>query len=90
MAPLRTPFQGLWNVVRFNWHFYLVALGVALVLAAAAAVAPAEVRGYVGLLAALVLVPVLVSLAVSAYVYDFANLYRLGWLPAPSRPAPRC
>ena len=89
MAPLRTPFQGLWNVVRFNWHFYLVALGVALALAAAATVAPAEVRGYVGSLAALVLVPVLVSLAVSAYVYDFANLYRLGWLPAPesARPA---
>ena len=33
MAPLRTPLQGVWNVVRFNWHFYLVAGGAALVLA---------------------------------------------------------
>ncbi len=82
MEPLRKPLQGLWNVVRFNWHFYLVAGGLALGLAGACLAAPPAARGYVGWLPALLLAPVVVSLAVSAYVYDFSGLYRLTWLPA--------
>lgn len=90
MGPLstRTPFQGLWNVVRFNWHFYLLAGGLALAVAGAGLVAPPAARPYLALLLALGLLPVLASLAVTAYVYDFAGLYRLAWLPAvPARPA---
>jgi SAM-dependent methyltransferase len=82
MAALRKPLQGLWNVVRFNWHFYLIALALALSLTGAAFAAPFAARGFVGLLAGLLLVPVLASLAVSAYIYDFSGLYRLAWLPA--------
>ena len=33
-------------------------------------------------------VAVLVSLAVSGYVYDYAGLYELDWLPARVAPAP--
>ena len=33
MAPLRKPLQGVGNVVRFNWPFYLGAGGAALALA---------------------------------------------------------
>ncbi len=25
---LRKPFQGVWNIIRFNWHFYVVAFVV--------------------------------------------------------------
>ena len=32
MATLRKPFQGVWNIVRFNWHFYVLSLGGLLVL----------------------------------------------------------
>lgn len=80
MAPLRRPFQGLWNVVRFNWHFYLVAFGLALGLAGICVVVPAA-QDYAWLLLVLLLTPVLASLAVSAYVYDFSGLYELNWLP---------
>ncbi|MGI4863216.1 MAG: class I SAM-dependent methyltransferase [Janthinobacterium lividum] len=87
MEPVRTPFQGLVNIVRFNWHFYALALGLVLILAVAAGLLPTPLRYYAGAMLGLVVAPVVVSLAVSTYVYDFAGLYRLGWLPAPHVPA---
>ncbi|MBD2767834.1 class I SAM-dependent methyltransferase [Hymenobacter sp. BT664] len=89
MDPLRKPFQGLWNVVRFNWHFYLLALVAALGLGLLGVAGPPAARGYASALLGLVLIPVVTSLAVSAYVYDFSDLYRLTWLPttAPAHPA---
>lgn len=80
MAPLRTPLQGVWNVVRFNWHFYLAAGGAALVLAALWQAGPAALRPYAGLLLALALLPLLLSLVITAYIYDFSGLYQFKWL----------
>ena len=88
MAPVRKPFQGLVNIVRFNWHFYALALGLVLALGLAARLLPAPLGRYAGLGMVLVAAPMLVSLAVSTYVYDFAGLYELGWLPAHCVPAP--
>ena len=88
MAPLRTPLQGVWNVVRFNWHFYLAAGAAALVLTALWVAGPMALRPYAGLLLALVLLPMLVSLLITAYIYDFSGLYEFRWLtekvPAPA------
>ena len=80
MAPLRTPLQGVGNVVRFNWPFYLVAGGAALGLAGGWLAGPAAWRPYAGLLLALALLPLLLSLLITAYIYDFSGLYRFGWL----------
>ena len=87
MEPVRKPLQGLVNIVRFNWHFYALALGLVVVLGLAAMLMPTPLGRYAGGGAALVAAPVVVSLAVSTYVYDFAGLYRLGWLPAQYVPA---
>lgn len=88
MDAIRKPLQGLRNIIRFNWHFYALAFGLALAVGAAALGLPVPLRyyGWTGL--GLLLTPVLVSLAVSAYVYDGAGLYELGWLPAHVAPAP--
>lgn len=87
LSPLRKPLQGLRNIIRFNWHFYALAGGLALVgLVAWGLAAPYSYFGWAGL--ALILAPVLVSLAVSTYVYDYAGLYELAWLPASFAPAP--
>jgi SAM-dependent methyltransferase len=88
VAPLRKPLQGLRNIVRFNWHFYALAFGLALVvgLVSMRLAAPYSYYGWAGL--GLLLAPVLVSLAVSTYVYDYAGLYELDWLPASFAPAP--
>ncbi|MFD2717582.1 class I SAM-dependent methyltransferase [Hymenobacter monticola] len=87
METIRKPLQGLWNVVRFNWPLYLVAGGAALALAGVGLAGPAAWRPYAGLLLALALLPLLVSLLVTAYAYDFSGLYRFDWL-LKARPAP--
>ena len=87
MDPVRKPLQGLRNIVRFNWHFYALALAAGLALGLAARLLPAPLGRWAGVGLALVLAPLLVSLAVSAYVYDGAGLYDLGWLPAGVGPA---
>lgn len=82
MGALRKPFQGVSNILRFNWHFYLMAIVTAMALAVASARLEGTPRlltlGTVGLLAG----TTLVSLLVSFYVYDLSDLYRLDWLEA--------
>lgn len=87
MGTVRKPLQGLRNIIRFNWHFYILAFGLALAVGAAALLLPTPLRLYGWAALGLLLVPVLVSLAVSGYVYDYAGLYELGWLPARIVPA---
>lgn len=89
MATLRAPLQGVWNVVRFNWHFYAGALVAGLALGALALAGPAGLRPCALVLLALVLLPVLGSLLATAYVYDFAGLYQFDWLPATLPPTAR-
>ncbi|WP_394368953.1 class I SAM-dependent methyltransferase [Hymenobacter ruricola] len=85
---MRKPLQGVGNIVRFNWHFYALAAAAALGLGAVWLAGPPVVRDWAPWLLAALLVPVVVSLAVSAYVYDFSGLYRLAWLPAAKAACP--
>ena len=78
----RRPFQGVWNIVRFNWHFYAMSLGLALGILAVAAALPVPYRYCTAILAALPVAPMLVSLLVSLYVYDLSGLYNLDWCGA--------
>ncbi|MEC5142451.1 methyltransferase [Chitinophaga sp. 212800010-3] len=77
----RKPFQGIWNIIRFNWHFYVIAL---LLLAAGVCF-----RQYfpVLLLLWLLIVSLLLSLTVSWYIYDASGLYDLQWLDIPENGA---
>lgn len=80
MVVLRRPFQGVANILRFNWHFFLLA-GAAV---GAGVVASSWLEGQLrwAALAAVGLLggTTLVSLLVSWYVYDLSGLYRLEWL----------
>jgi SAM-dependent methyltransferase len=73
----RLRFQGVRNVVQFNWHFYLLAFLFAAVLV------------FVGLLlrepllfiiSGILVAQALISIAVSYFVYDRSRLYDLAWL----------
>ena len=75
----RGPFQGVWNIVRFNWPFYLLATVAVLFLLI--------VRNYFSAFTMLIDVLLLVfigstfvSLLVSFYVYDLSGFYELRWL----------
>ncbi|WP_316820535.1 class I SAM-dependent methyltransferase [Pedobacter gandavensis] len=83
MEQIRKPFQGVWNIVRFNWHFYLLSVGFVCLLLLLMWIQPAF---YVPLLiACLGLLTInVISLAVSWYVYDLSGLYQFKWLNASS------
>ncbi|MBO0939458.1 methyltransferase domain-containing protein [Fibrella sp. HMF5335] len=78
----RTPFQGVTNIVRFNWHFYALAGLSVVILLLVFVLAPAPFGALALLAVAAILVPTLISLGVSYYVYDYSPLYALDWLEA--------
>lgn len=77
---MRKPFQGVRNIVRFNWHFYLIAFAVSLIFIFARIylAAPWSVCADVVLILLLALTSV--PLLVSCYVYDLSGLYHFNWL----------
>lgn len=66
----RIAFQGVKNIIRFNWHFYVIAMccigGLIIVNQ------PAIIL--------LIVLSMIISLVASWYVYDYSDLYTLDWL----------
>ena len=82
MERLRKPWQGVTNIVRFNWPFYVLSVvAVAVLLVLSQFVSDLYAVLLVVAACGIVFVTV-VSLGVSAYVYDVSDLYTLNWLPA--------
>jgi sensor histidine kinase regulating citrate/malate metabolism len=79
--------QGVYNIIRFNWHFFVIAIsGVITLLLLAKYLAPI-LQALLIVAAVGILLTIIISLAVSWYVYDHSHLYTLNWLPATlSRP----
>lgn len=82
MERIRSPFEGVWNVVRFNWHFYAIAVGVMIGLGCADFFLPPLLQILNRLAMAGALATTLVSLLASYYIYDVSDLYRFHWLKA--------
>ncbi len=79
MEIVRKPLQGTVNIIRFNWHFYLLALIAIVSLLLTADYFPSTAfLCYIG--AVLILLPLFISLSVSFFAYDFSPLYSLPWL----------
>jgi SAM-dependent methyltransferase len=79
---MRRPLQGLINIVRFNWPFYIGAFGALLSIQLTSLNAPTTLHLPLDLATVVIAVPVLLSLLASAYIYDFSSLYKLRWLPS--------
>ncbi len=80
MEQLRKPYQGVWNIIRFNSHFYLLSLTLLSLLL----ITNQYVDGVLGIIITiftfLLLFTVIISLAASYYIYDISDLYKLNWL----------
>lgn len=82
MGVKRKPFQGVLNILRFNWHFYVVAGIILVSLISYRKTFPewAQVAAlWIGIAA---IAAIVLSLGVSFYVYDVSELYHLAWLPS--------
>lgn len=80
MATIRKPFQGVTNIIRFNRHFYLIALGGLLALLLLVPFLEDTFRFMIFGVVLLILFITLTSLVFSYYIYDFSGLYRMRWL----------
>jgi energy-coupling factor transporter transmembrane protein EcfT len=76
METIRKPFQGVGNIIRFNWHFYVLSACSILILS----LIGASYGKWLLVLPFVISTTTLVSLIVSWYVYDFSDLYNLNWL----------
>ena len=77
---MRRPFQGVWNIIRFNWHFYVLSFGILFLLLLFSNYANSTFRFYFFIIGLLIFLPTLISLSVSYYVYDLSGLYKLNWI----------
>lgn len=76
----RKPFQGVINIIRFNWHFYVLAfLGIVCLIFLQRFISE-NLNPFITLFIFLTGISISLSLAASYYIYDLSNLYSLNWL----------
>lgn len=81
MEVTRKPLQGVSNIIRFNWHFYLIAFIAFTLLYLFQSSIPGQFKLFILAISIVALLTIIISLVVSYYIYDFSNLYSLNWLP---------
>jgi ubiquinone/menaquinone biosynthesis C-methylase UbiE len=80
MGKIRKPFQGVGNIIRFNWHFYVLSLSAIIFLLILANYLNENYKSYLYLFCFFIFLPIFISLCVSYYVYDVSKLYSLNWI----------
>ncbi len=77
---MRGRYEGMWNVVRFNWPKYAVGGAVALIAVLATVVASGTWAAVSAVLMTLSALGLLLPLIASHVIYDRSDLYALPWL----------
>lgn len=76
----RQPLQGVWTVVRFNWHRHVCALLLAFLLLVGSRIEH-ELASLLAMTAGLgIMGSVVISLIATWWAYDASGLYELNWL----------
>lgn len=76
---MRGSFEGVQNIIRFNWHFYVIAFLAVVAIMAATVYVPAPFGPLLFLASFSIVATTLTSLIVSYVVYDRSDLYKLNW-----------
>lgn len=76
----RKPFQGVWNIIRFNWHFYAIVLLVFSLVFLFKGFLSVNYQIILQIGAFIMLAITAISLLVSYYIYDVSDLYQLKWI----------
>ena len=76
----RKPFQGVINIIRFNWHFYVIAVVLLCGLFIVRSFLPVQFHIIIYAVIFLAGTGTLISLFVSYYIYDFSGIYSLSFL----------
>lgn len=76
----RKPIQGVSNIIRFNWHFYLMAFVVLVILFLFKNQFSQQTQTLLNIGIAVSIMTLIISLLVSFYIYDLSGLYQLKWV----------
>ncbi|MCC6865086.1 MAG: methyltransferase [Ignavibacteria bacterium] len=76
----RKPFSGVFNIIRFNWHFYAAAIVLILAGIILFGFLPHPFNYLIFALSLLAGCIIFISIFVSWYIYDHSNLYTLKWI----------
>lgn len=77
----RKKLQGLWNIIRFNRHFYIAALILLVIASIGLLIVSGKPQVILLIIVCLTIIPLAVSLLASYYIYDLSDLYEMSWLP---------
>jgi ubiquinone/menaquinone biosynthesis C-methylase UbiE len=77
---MRKKYEGVLNVFKFNWHFYLIVSLAILSLMIGQHWVTVPYSILLQIVCVLLILSTLTSLLVTAYVYDFSDLYQMNWL----------
>ncbi len=80
MERLRKPCQGVFNIIRFNWHYYVLSFLFVTGLCVVSRFTIVPYSSIAGVLIIIISFSILISLFVSTYIYDYSALYKLTWL----------
>lgn len=80
MEVKRKKFQGVENIIRFNWHFYVLALAIMLIVFVTGIFLKGFVHDLFITVGIAALMSVFLSLVVSYYIYDYSDLYQFSWM----------
>jgi len=80
MDAMRKPFQGVGNIIRFNWQYYILSVIAIVVLLLISNNLTASFRAATIVSIFLIIIANLISLSVSFFIYDLSSLYKLTWL----------
>ena len=80
MGNLRSKYQGVSNIIRFNWHFFVLGLIVCFGFISLYFLLQVSWNSWLLVVAMAIFFSIAISLITSWYIYDFAGLYDLSWL----------
>ncbi len=77
---MRKPFQGVLNIIRFNWHFYVLSMVLVFIAVLLARYLGSSAQRILYFFCMLISGSIILSLVTSLYVYDLSGLYNLKWI----------
>lgn len=80
MDKQRNILTGVSNIIRFNSGFYIAGFGIILLLFSLAGILNGQLKTWAQIFAWAGIIPLVLSLVVSWFVYDVSGFYKLEWM----------
>ena len=80
MEKIRKPFQGILNIIRFNWHFYVIGIVLIFLIFNLSTHTNPTIKTILQIVSILIITAIFISLSVSYYVYDLSGFYKFDWI----------